>query len=261
LDRQDDFSKKGNAMCGLTRRFAVAVAIAFLIGLAGVREVHAQRRGGGGAMHSGGGTVHFGGSSFQGATGMSHSFSNGTQFFTAPQFSAGPRFFGNRGFFVQPTFFGSAPTTFSPSVSSGGSFPSYYGVPYYGYNTAPNYGAYGAVSYSSLPQATASASSAANVPNEIATVSYDTDDMKGDTAALNIQLPANASLFFNDVATTGQVGARMRRYVTPTLSPGETYKFVLRAEWLEGGKMVERSREVKVEAGNVINVDFVPPAS
>ena len=34
-------------MCGLTRRFAVAAAIAFLIGLAGAREAQAQHRGGG----------------------------------------------------------------------------------------------------------------------------------------------------------------------------------------------------------------------
>ncbi len=78
-------------------------------------------------------------------------------------------------------------------------------------------------------------------------VSYGTDDLRGDTAVLNIQLPANASLFFNGVETTGQVGARERRYVTPLLSPGETYKFDLRAQWMENGKMVERSREVKVE--------------
>jgi uncharacterized protein (TIGR03000 family) len=40
------------------------------------------------------------------------------------------------------------------------------------------------------------------------------------------------------------------------LSPGESYKYVLRAEWMEDGKRIESLREVKVEAGDVINVDF-----
>jgi len=257
----------------LTRRFAVAGAIAFLIGLAGVREAHAQHRGGGRVVHSGGGVVHsggggmqFSGGSFHGSTGMTQSFSTGTQFFTTgPRFSTTPQFFVGRGFVGQPFFFGGGPGTFSPSLNYGGGSPGY-AVPYAstssGYNAPPNYGA---LSYSSLPPTSAMVPSTvaqnAVTPNMVTTASYGTDDSRGDTAVLHIQLPANASLFFNGVETTGQVGSRTRRYVSPSLLPGETYKYVLRAEWTENGKLVERSRELKVEAGDVIGVDFnAPPA-
>ena len=256
-------------MGGLTRRFAVAGAIAFLIGLAGVREAHAQHRSGS-VMHSGGGGVQFSGGSFHGATGVGHSFSTGTQFFsTGQRFSTFPQFVGGRGFVTQPFFFGGSSGTFSPSLMGGSSPGYYYAFPYTssGYSAPPNNGA---VSYSSLPPTSAMMPSTVTqntatpntaTPNTVTTVSYGTDDSRGDTAVLHIQLPANASLFFNGVETTGQLGGRARRYVTPSLLPGETYKFVLRAEWMENGRTVERSREVKVEAGDVIGVDFnAPPA-
>jgi uncharacterized protein (TIGR03000 family) len=261
-------------MSGLTRRFAIAGAMAVLIGLAGVRETQAQHRGGGGrVVHSGGGSTQFSGGSFHGSTGMTQTFSAGRQFSAVPTFSIGPRFVGGNGFIAQPFFFGGGPSFNSPFVSNGnfgGSFPGSFGVPYSAvpYSSSQYYAAtspYRTPSYSSAPASTGNASIAdapnANAANSISTVSYGTDDSRGDTAALNIQLPANASLFFNGVETKGQIGGRTRHYVTPPLSPGETYKFVLRAEWMEDGRMVERTREVKVEAGDVIRVDLGAQAS
>jgi uncharacterized protein (TIGR03000 family) len=276
-------------MCSLTRRFAAASAIALLLCLIASHEASAQRRGGGGGGgHSGGGAVHSSGGSssssvhFSGGTNMSsfsmsRSFSNTQQFVPQRQFFFTPGFFSpgfNSGFNpgfnpgLNPGFnnggFSPGVGSFGPNTNFGGAIPGYSGgggMPYASaspqYSSAPGYTSNSL--YAPPSTAMKPVANAADEPNKIVTASYDSDDSRGDTAVLNIQLPANANLFFNGVETKRQVGSRMRRYVTPPLSPGETYKFDLRAEWMENGKMVQRSREVKVEAGNVIGVDFAPP--
>jgi uncharacterized protein (TIGR03000 family) len=227
-------------MRGQTRRFMVAGTVAFLIGLAGVTEARAQRRV---VVHSGGGMTHSGGGEFHGTTGMGRTF------------TTTPLFFG-RGPIFEPNIFIPGGGSFVPNANNNsGSYPSYY-TPFSSiapqYNAAPGYAA---PSYAYVRPSTATATAAnTETPNTVTTASYGTDELRG-------ELPADARLFFNGVETTGQIGGRVRHYVTPRLEPGETYKFVLRAEWMQDGRMVERSREVKVEAGDLINVDFVPQAS
>jgi uncharacterized protein (TIGR03000 family) len=241
-----------------TRRFAVAGAIAGMISLAGVREASAQHRGGG-AVHSGGGATHSSSSS------SSSSFTFHSMGTMGQTFTTSPQFFNGRGTFVPNIFIpGTGTGTFTTFPNNGGSFAGNFGTPS-GFSS-PQYGGapfYGAPGYPYLASSTVFAPSATppstTKANTVTPVSYGSDDTRGDTALLYIDLPADARLFFAGVETKGQVGRSERRYVTPTLQPGEAYKYVLRAEWTENGRTVERIREVNLEAGEVIRVDFIPP--
>ena len=74
------------------------------------------------------------------------------------------------------------------------------------------------------------------------------------TVTINVTLPSSAKIWFND-APTAQTGPS-RSFVSPTITPGKNYVYTVRASWTEGGRKVERTKDIAVHAGDQINLDF-----
>jgi uncharacterized protein (TIGR03000 family) len=76
------------------------------------------------------------------------------------------------------------------------------------------------------------------------------------TAAIDIKVPANAKVWFNDKETS-QTGSD-RHFVTPALEPGKTFTYEVRATWTgSDGQQVTRTREVHVQANQPTMVNFM----
>jgi uncharacterized protein (TIGR03000 family) len=108
-------------------------------------------------------------------------------------------------------------------------YPYNSGTPVYGSDPAPSGGAYG---YGALTQA---------MP-----------------AQINVQVPANAKVWFDGTATEQQGTSRV--FASPALTPGSDYYYTLKAQWREGDKDVTQFRRVDVRAGANVSVDFNRPA-
>ncbi len=74
------------------------------------------------------------------------------------------------------------------------------------------------------------------------------------SAQLIVELPANAKLFVDEqpMKTT----STRRAFRTPTLEPGQSYYYVLRAELVHDGKTVQQTKKVVVRAGEEIRATF-----
>jgi uncharacterized protein (TIGR03000 family) len=75
-----------------------------------------------------------------------------------------------------------------------------------------------------------------------------TNPIRGPTPArLLVRLPADARLTIDGEATrsTGQ----MRRFISPPLAPGQTFRYTLRVEVTRDGKRQGETKEVTVRAG------------
>jgi uncharacterized protein (TIGR03000 family) len=75
------------------------------------------------------------------------------------------------------------------------------------------------------------------------------------TAEIRLRVPSDATVWV-DGDRTRQTGPS-RDFVTPTLKPGTTYSYQVKARWMEDGKPVEQTRKVKVRANETTNVDFL----
>jgi uncharacterized protein (TIGR03000 family) len=75
-----------------------------------------------------------------------------------------------------------------------------------------------------------------------------------DSAVLTVQVPTDAKIFVNGVATTSE-GAE-RNYVSRDLRPGFNYTYELRAEFVREGKPVTETKSVTLTAGQTARVDF-----
>jgi uncharacterized protein (TIGR03000 family) len=75
-------------------------------------------------------------------------------------------------------------------------------------------------------------------------------------ALINVSVPAGADIWFGDTRMT-MSGIR-RQFVSPPITPGSDYVYVVRATWTEAGKNVAQSRRVLIHAGDVVNVTFSP---
>ena len=75
-----------------------------------------------------------------------------------------------------------------------------------------------------------------------------------DSAVLTVQVPTNAKIYVNGVATTSE-GAE-RNYVSRDLRPGFNYTYELRAEFVREGKSVTETKSVTLTAGQTARVDF-----
>jgi uncharacterized protein (TIGR03000 family) len=79
------------------------------------------------------------------------------------------------------------------------------------------------------------------------------------TAQLTVRLPANAQLWIDNFQVQ-QTGPERVLTTPPTLEPGQTYHYTLRAQWEENGQMVTQQRTVNIQAGANPTVDFTQPA-
>jgi uncharacterized protein (TIGR03000 family) len=84
------------------------------------------------------------------------------------------------------------------------------------------------------------------------------DPVPDNKALLIVRLPANARLTIADTPTV-QTGSE-RTYISPPLTPGKDYYYVVKATWAESGQSRSEVREVVVRAGQKSQVDFNAPA-
>ncbi len=73
-------------------------------------------------------------------------------------------------------------------------------------------------------------------------------------ATIVIELPADAKLWFDDQPTR-QTGIR-RTFVTPTLTPGKPFTYMLKAEVMRDGQTLVRTEQITVRAGRTTQVDL-----
>lgn len=71
---------------------------------------------------------------------------------------------------------------------------------------------------------------------------------------LIVRVPANAEVFLNGSVTkaTGTV----REYVSPPLETGWKYSYEIRGRWTENGQPVERTRVLRVQPGQRLDIDL-----
>jgi uncharacterized protein (TIGR03000 family) len=99
----------------------------------------------------------------------------------------------------------------------------------------------------------------ANPAEAAALLPRDSEEEPGSAAYITLRVPAGAEVWF-DGARTRQTGP-VRQYSSPPLSPGRTYTYQVRVRWEEGGKAVEQTRRIKVQANARVDLDLTrPPA-
>ena len=140
-----------------------------------------------------------------------------------------------------------------------GSYPSYTAqASPYNYNTPAYYGNgmsayYAQPSYTSAPSYSTTPGSvnyANNGPNTAVP-----QPANANVAVFVVRAPdANARVWFQDYQTheTGTV----REFESSNLQPGKTYMYHIRARWIQNGQPLEATRDVPVQAGQTVAVDF-----
>jgi uncharacterized protein (TIGR03000 family) len=140
-----------------------------------------------------------------------------------------------------------------------GYWPSYGYAPYYDtYASSPDF--YYAPDYSAAPIANYDT----NSPTIVTPQSYNVPaapaippDTTG-RAKLHVLLPdANARVFIEGTLT--QQNGTNREFITPPLTPDKSYVYTIRATWMDNGRQMDRSMDVKVQAGRGTTVDFRAP--
>jgi uncharacterized protein (TIGR03000 family) len=74
------------------------------------------------------------------------------------------------------------------------------------------------------------------------------------TARLIVELPASAKLYVDDQPMTGTSARRV--FQTPTLEPGRSYHYMLRAELVSGGKTYQETKKITLRSGEEIRASF-----
>jgi uncharacterized protein (TIGR03000 family) len=91
-----------------------------------------------------------------------------------------------------------------------------------------------------------------NSPVVAASAEPDAGTPGSNRAALVVHMPAGAKLTVDNTAT--KATSDTRRFVTPPLEPGATYRYVLRGELDRNGQKVTASQNVEVRAGKTSEV-------
>jgi uncharacterized protein (TIGR03000 family) len=77
-------------------------------------------------------------------------------------------------------------------------------------------------------------------------------------AFIQVRVPAAAEIWF-DGDKTSQSGA-VRDFVSPALQTGRSFTYEIRARWTDdSGKVIDKTKQVKVEAGKQSTADFLSP--
>jgi len=75
-----------------------------------------------------------------------------------------------------------------------------------------------------------------------------------DKATFNVQVPDDARVFINNLAT--KTPGMNRRYVSHGLETGFRYSYEIRAEVTRNGKLIQETQTVQLEAGQTRNLNF-----
>jgi uncharacterized protein (TIGR03000 family) len=80
----------------------------------------------------------------------------------------------------------------------------------------------------------------------------------GTASQIIVRVPSNAKLWVDDYES--QLTGPVRQLNTPaTLEPGRTYRYTLKAQWIQNGQPVVQERVVSFQAGQSTEVDFARP--
>jgi uncharacterized protein (TIGR03000 family) len=74
-------------------------------------------------------------------------------------------------------------------------------------------------------------------------------------ARVVVRVPEDARLEFGGVVV--EQAGRVRKFTSPTLTPGQEYRYDVRATWTEDGRPVVKDRQIFVYAGEKADVDFL----
>ena len=179
-------------------------------------------QGGGSSQHGGGGSWHGGG--WDGGSGWHGGWDGGRGWYGRGWYGWYPGFYGYRWGYP---YYGSG-YSYPYDYSYGSSYPDY-AWPYYGDGTNGGYGDDG--------------------------TRLSTTDQN--SAHIRVIVPADARVWFDD-APTQQTGS-VRIFDTPTLEPGRSYSYQVRAQWTENGREVMQTRVARVHPGDAVTVDFTTP--
>lgn len=157
------------------------------------------------------------------------------------------------------SYYGGQP--YSPYYGGYGSgYTPYYGG--YGYGYAPYYGGYGNTAYyrgyGNAPYYPSYGY--ANEPSSYSAPTtrqsfYDGPETAPQYAAVTIVVPsADAQVWFGNTAMPQR--GTVRLFHSPSLEPGKHFTYAIKARWMEQGNAVERDRQVNVQAGQKVTVDF-----
>jgi uncharacterized protein (TIGR03000 family) len=80
------------------------------------------------------------------------------------------------------------------------------------------------------------------------------------TALIRLRVPDEWAKVQFDGETTSTMGLR-RTFVTPDLTPGKTYRYVMTVTWTRNGKPMRAERVIRVRAGQISTVDLTRRAS
>jgi uncharacterized protein (TIGR03000 family) len=106
----------------------------------------------------------------------------------------------------------------------------------------------GRVRRSSEQLAAADSSRAATLPFQ--TIAAE----RPETAVLIVHVPENAVLWVEGTRTRST--GRTRFFLSPPLTPGQKYRYRVRAAWIEHGQWVNQTQNVPVQAGAIQTIDL-----
>jgi uncharacterized protein (TIGR03000 family) len=87
----------------------------------------------------------------------------------------------------------------------------------------------------------------------------DKETMVPTRAKLVVELPANATLFIDNLPVKATAG--VQTFTTPALEPDQAYFYMVRIERMRDGQPVSETRRIIVRAGQVARADFNKVAS
>jgi len=131
-----------------------------------------------------------------------------------------------------------------------GYYSSYY-RPYsvgYGYSYAPFY-------YNTVPTYAVNPGSYYLQPATMLQPTPAEPERAPQFVTLTVIVPtADAQVWFENTPTAQQGTERVFR--SPALEPGKSFTYTIKARWMDNGKSVERERQVMVQAGQKITLNF-----
>jgi uncharacterized protein (TIGR03000 family) len=85
------------------------------------------------------------------------------------------------------------------------------------------------------------------------------NEINGLAAVIDVKMPCFGELWVDGVPTE-QLGTD-RLFRSPPLEKGSDYVYVLRARWIEEGKLIEQTQQVRVRSGDCVQIIFPKPAA
>ena len=248
-----------------------------------VSDANAQRRGGGSRASSsyrGGGSYGYGGRGYEGGRG-GYGY-GGFYPGVGVGLALGGYGYGGYGYggYGQPYYggvggayynnVGAYPSTVynysTPVVTDFGASPSYvYGSdfsssPTYIYGTNPNQIVTsqdpGITPATYVQNGTSTFSSPGVIQASNSTL-VPTTSTQADVARIEVKVPADAKVWFNNMSTT--TTGTNRLFESPALQSGHRYTYEFKAQWNENGRPVTKTKEIDVFPGAKLQVDFAAP--